>query len=1042
MLSPRKGLLGNLNHIHLQHISLGLHLSRRPELQEGPVPLAPGEPTGCSACWDKSQGLPEQVDANSNTTSAPCRCCTTHPRPSPPPGLPVHFPSLPGEEEAASPSEPSSSSVSSCSDLSLDDTPVSVYCKPVPRGEAPSPGRCPSKDAPSPTGKGQPSAGRDANLNLQGQEPPDPWAQGSPDSLGSGSLLGSLSDDAASPGGDGPGTVVEPLPARVSAQLDANCNALPALSSQPAGLPAPAPGQPSSRGGPPPVPPRAKRGLQAQSRCQVPVPAGEPRGEAARKTITSFHELAQKRKRNPSGLPPLQAKDQSDWLIVFSPDTELPPCAELSAGGPVLLGPPLQPDPPTKPPGCSRREVTTFKELRYRSATSKQRGRLAGELGERAASQGWPEPQEAAGGHLLARRESPQAPGLPPVPEGLPGDSEEGGRPLEGYVLRRQEPGSGGEERVLGWMLRAPEGERWASGEARREEPACLEVRQSQSFAGAPGTGPHWMANADRASERLWEQKKALLVALSAAVEKIIAHFSTARSLVRKAQLGDSRLSPEVSSLLQRGLCPALYALVADGLKPFQKDVITGQRRSSPWSVVEASVKRGPGAPPLHALYWQVSRLAPLRSTRQRFQAFVLGLLNIKQLEPWLAHLQSSPGVVSVLYLPTAFFSLSQGAFPHLARELLLLVQPLSELTFHLDLLGEPPQLPVALRPLPPRPDSPPARPGDRLEGAAGPEHELPCHGPGGAVRGGSEESAAATRPPSSPPAGGSLKQSVRQVLRWGEQLSQALLGAERPPEPELGPRPVPQDAGDRRGGWWGQLSQASQVYTTARKERVPFARGTTWRGAAGASSGLAAPPHGSSQASANEPGGAGVGPTPCSKAQAEEQLLQAGATGRTGPREPEPPEPSASKSCLPVSQEPGLGGSPGASPLPPSWLGRLFGAPCLPARGLPAGPNAGAAKSRRPSSWLSPPANVLALGLRGTPEKPEPQELQEKKASGSPQQPRAVRALCDHAGAGDHLSFRKGDVLQLLATVDEDWIRCCRGPSTGLVPVGYTSLI
>ncbi|XP_075764079.1 AP-4 complex accessory subunit RUSC1 isoform X3 [Pelodiscus sinensis] len=1041
MLSPRKGLLGNLNHIHLQHISLGLHLSRRPELQEGPVPLAPGEPTGCSACWDKSQGLPEQVDANSNTTSAPCRCCTTHPRPSPPPGLPVHFPSLPGEEEAASPSEPSSSSVSSCSDLSLDDTPVSVYCKPVPRGEAPSPGRCPSKDAPSPTGKGQPSAGRDANLNLQGQEPPDPWAQGSPDSLGSGSLLGSLSDDAASPGGDGPGTVVEPLPARVSAQLDANCNALPALSSQPAGLPAPAPGQPSSRGGPPPVPPRAKRGLQAQSRCQVPVPAGEPRGEAARKTITSFHELAQKRKRNPSGLPPLQAKDQSDWLIVFSPDTELPPCAELSAGGPVLLGPPLQPDPPTKPPGCSRREVTTFKELRYRSATSKQRGRLAGELGERAASQGWPEPQEAAGGHLLARRESPQAPGLPPVPEGLPGDSEEGGRPLEGYVLRRQEPGSGGEERVLGWMLRAPEGERWASGEARREEPACLEVRQSQSFAGAPGTGPHWMANADRASERLWEQKKALLVALSAAVEKIIAHFSTARSLVRKAQLGDSRLSPEVSSLLQRGLCPALYALVADGLKPFQKDVITGQRRSSPWSVVEASVKRGPGAPPLHALYWQVSRLAPLRSTRQRFQAFVLGLLNIKQLEPWLAHLQSSPGV-SVLYLPTAFFSLSQGAFPHLARELLLLVQPLSELTFHLDLLGEPPQLPVALRPLPPRPDSPPARPGDRLEGAAGPEHELPCHGPGGAVRGGSEESAAATRPPSSPPAGGSLKQSVRQVLRWGEQLSQALLGAERPPEPELGPRPVPQDAGDRRGGWWGQLSQASQVYTTARKERVPFARGTTWRGAAGASSGLAAPPHGSSQASANEPGGAGVGPTPCSKAQAEEQLLQAGATGRTGPREPEPPEPSASKSCLPVSQEPGLGGSPGASPLPPSWLGRLFGAPCLPARGLPAGPNAGAAKSRRPSSWLSPPANVLALGLRGTPEKPEPQELQEKKASGSPQQPRAVRALCDHAGAGDHLSFRKGDVLQLLATVDEDWIRCCRGPSTGLVPVGYTSLI
>lgn len=44
-------------------------------------------------------------------------------------------------------------------------------------------------------------------------------------------------------------------------------------------------------------------------------------------------------------------------------------------------------------------------------------------------------------------------------------------------------------------------------------------------------------------------------------------------------------------------LCPALHALVADGLKPFKKDLITGQRRSSPWSVVEASVKPGEGGP-------------------------------------------------------------------------------------------------------------------------------------------------------------------------------------------------------------------------------------------------------------------------------------------------------------------------------------------------------------------------------------------------------------------------------------------------------------
>lgn len=62
-----------------------------------------------------------------------------------------------------------------------------------------------------------------------------------------------------------------------------------------------------------------------------------------------------------------------------------------------------------------------------------------------------------------------------------------------------------------------------------------------------------------------------------------------------QAQLGDSRLSPDVGHLVLTTLCPALHALVADGLKPFRKDLITGQRRSSPWSVVEASVKPGEG---------------------------------------------------------------------------------------------------------------------------------------------------------------------------------------------------------------------------------------------------------------------------------------------------------------------------------------------------------------------------------------------------------------------------------------------------------------
>ncbi|KFP10788.1 RUN and SH3 domain-containing protein 1, partial [Egretta garzetta] len=408
-----------------------------------------------------------------------------------------------------------------------------------------------------------------------------------------------------------------------------------------------------------------------------------------------------------------------------------------------------------------------------------------------------------------------------------------------------------------------------------------------------------------------------------------------------QAQLGDSRLSPDVGYLLLHTLCPALYALVEDGLKPFQKDVITGQRKNSPWSVVEASVKTGrcPNTRSLHSLCWHVAGLAPLSSTRQKFHAFILGLLNIKQLELWISHLQKSPGVISTLYSPMAFFALSQGPLPHLADELLLLIQPLSVLTFHLDLLFEHHHLSVDVRPLSP------------VRGLV----------PG-------------------PQVGAALQQTFQHVLRWGDQLSRAFLGADSSPEP---PRPEagPQDAGAGLSGWWGQLSQASRIYAAPSKEKFPFVWWTKLR------------------------------TEPC------------GDRNRAAPSHPE------------------AGGPPG--PDKGSWLGRLFGATSPSARSFPPSPDAISARSS-PSSWLSPSTRVLAVVVKGlAPEKTREQEQPEGNTSDAPQTHRAVRALCDHTGTADgHLSFQKGDILQLLATVDEDWIHCCHGNSTGLVPVGYTSLI
>ncbi|XP_032319974.1 RUN and SH3 domain-containing protein 1 isoform X3 [Camelus ferus] len=451
-------------------------------------------------------------------------------------------------------------------------------------------------------------------------------------------------------------------------------------------------------------------------------------------------------------------------------------------------------------------------------------------------------------------------------------------------------------------------------------------VRSSWSFAGVSGAQRLWMAEAQGGTGQLQEQKKGLLIAVSASVDKIISHFGAARNLVQKAQLGDSRLSPDVGHLVLTTLCPALHALVADGLKPFRKDLITGQRRSSPWSVVEASVKPGSSTRSLGTLYSQVSHLAPLRSSRSRFHAFILGLLNTKQLELWFSSLQEDAGLLSLLYLPTGFFSLARGGCPSLSTELLLLLQPLSVLTFHLDLLFEH-------------------------------HHHLPLGPP------------QARAPPGSPPA---LQQTVQAMLHWGGRLAQSLRGAsgETPPDPSAPSSPP------TRGSWWEQLTQASRVYASGGTEGFPLPRWGSRR-------------HGSGTAA---------------------EVVQ----------ERSPPAEEAA---------PGRG----------VWLGRLFGVP-----GGLTETEGGAPKSRRPSSWLPPTVSVLTLVRRGAPpETPSSPEDLEASASSMAQTHRAVRALCDHTAAGpDQLSFRRGEVLRVVATVDEDWLRCGRDGVEGLVPVGYTSLV
>lgn len=134
--------------------------------------------------------------------------------------------------------------------------------------------------------------------------------------------------------------------------------------------------------------------------------------------------------------------------------------------------------------------------------------------------------------------------------------------------------------------------------------------------------------------------------------------------------------------------------------------------------------------------------------------------------------------MLSLLYLPTGFFSLARSSCPGLSTELLLLLQPLSVLTFHLDLLFE--------------------------------HHHHLALGP-----------PASPAPPGPPPA---LQQTVQAMLHWGGRLAQTLRGASEEAAPDTAATSAPPKA-PAPGGWWEQLTQASRVYASGGPEGFPLPR-------------------------------------------------------------------------------------------------------------------------------------------------------------------------------------------------------------------------
>lgn len=481
------------------------------------------------------------------------------------------------------------------------------------------------------------------------------------------------------------------------------------------------------------------------------------------------------------------------------------------------------------------------------------------------------------------------------------------------------------------------------------------------------------------------QEKRALVSAVSVAVEAILAQFSTSRTIVQKALSGDSTVNPSLGRLVLQCLCPALHSLLTDGLKPHQSDLIAGRRPNSAWSLVQASTRPGTKTQALFNLQTRVGELPQLKQSKHRFNAFILGLLNIKHLDFWVSHLHSCNDMLETYYQPSSFMRLSLSTCRPQFDELLLVLQPLSLLTFNLDLLFQhhhwdphSPSVPKtqACQDAAPPPVStqapPPKKKSEETYMESLTEEDIQS----GEI--GYESTSLKKTTEESERRELDLLETSPQ-LRWVKEKGISSL-----PPPDLEEDSFAQQAGQviQQGWevmmrWGGRLSQnLSELSVAAVK-----------------------------------------------KAELKTEDLQ------------------PHSDFVPVSSGAQI----------PWGLERLFGAP----KSLTS-PNSHPAPTRRPSQWLAPGVSVLtrkvssstAPNLKRAPEAsvetaPEPPEkVQAPEANAQPRPLRSVRTLCEHRGSGSELSFCKGEELEVLGGVDQDWIRCRRGDTEGLVPIGYTSLI
>ncbi|XP_078406362.1 AP-4 complex accessory subunit RUSC2 isoform X4 [Cetorhinus maximus] len=565
-------------------------------------------------------------------------------------------------------------------------------------------------------------------------------------------------------------------------------------------------------------------------------------------------------------------------------------------------------------------------------------------------------------------------------------------------------------------------------------------------------------------------QKKGLVKAVNTAVDLIVAHFGTSRDPGVKAKLGNSSVSPNVGHLVLKYLCPAMKNVLQDGLKAYILDMIIGQRKNLPWTVIEASTQLGPSTKALNNLFCKISQYSELTSHSTRFNAFIFGLLNIRSLEFWFNHLYNHEDIIGVHYLSTGFLALSHSVCQPLFEELLLLLQPLSLLPFDLDLMFEHHVIQMTKEQQKKKEQLKVKQ--DLLQSVHSTFQLMRTNGSNESL--GPEQNR------------GDKSERITQKGAMTRDASDKHDGDIESME-RIRKEKVSEIKKDKQAGWWYQLMQSSQIYIEGSSEQSKF---VNWekrkkqstaavppRLSIGTEKGLLRDgfPEGaesqsifelqnsdicsvvSSQAESNE--GAAATKELLKKIQPVYSKNEAKPSWMGSPPESVLHELKHSKVNESIAssdhdtkpeRKPNMGHTEGKQGM---WLGRLFGASVNQSR-KEESQLVKSQKSRLPSGWLGLDRSVYDLMVqtmgtgkwRGTQhiaEQINPQsggsqpESRERKA----QHEREVKALCHHiATEKGQLSFKKGDILRVMSKVDADWLLCGLGAEHGLVPFTYVT--